>query len=170
MQALVRDMKDHVVIFQRVSRNFCTVSNFTEARIPMEAIRGTEGLRKCMKIIDLLHMEKVLENIPEGVRDFLDKCTPWPERNKKHYEMKVLVDLAQSVLVPLFGEVTFESKYRKEVEGILGMRAEALGIGTYNTLHGTPDIRVDGLQLVFTPESPEDPQDDDESSGLGISQ
>ena len=59
-------------------------------------------------------------------------------------------------MVPLFGEVEIEL-----VNHLQGVMAKHIGIGHPNTLHGTPDMRVRGCDIIWTPT--EDEKDTSES-------
>ena len=49
------------------------------------------------------------------------------------------------------------------------IKTEPIGIGNYDTLHGTPDGRLEGMPYVYVPDEEED-NEQDTSSGLGDEQ
>ena len=49
------------------------------------------------------------------------------------------------------------------------IKTEPIGIGNYDTLHGTPDGRLEGKPYVYVPDEEED-NEQDTSSGLGDEQ
>ena len=84
--------------------------------------------------------------------------------------------LAETVLIHLFGTVVFETAtYARLIAGKKQMEAKTIGIGSPATLHGTPDMRVEGLPCVYmseTSEEAEEGQEENEgyegaSSGFG---
>ncbi len=76
---------------------------------------------------------------------------------------------ADVFLVPLFETVVFEPIYSDLVHGKPGMSTAPIGIGNYNTFHGMPDARVNGIPCVYAPDE-EEGDEQDTSSGLGDQQ
>ena len=84
----------------------------------------------------------------------------------------MVLELALRILVPLSrkNEVVLEQKYCN-VPRLDGLRSAYLGMGSLQTWHGTPDVRVRGAEVVlccaeaskeedvYAPASTEDPYD-----------
>lgn len=63
--------------------------------------------------------------------------------NTAGYETTVVMNLAK-VLSKISSDVVLESKYKKIMDTTNIVKVERLGMGSLNTWHGTPDIRVRG--------------------------
>ena len=173
IEELWDSIKDHRMIFQKVSRNFTTCTNFTKAVIPLEPIKSddTEQSIKCMSFGKLFDFDFNTEVLSADIVEILaNNTTPWTKPNKKTYEKDVMVKVAQQLFVPLIGEVVFEPDYKDHVKGIAGLTTDMIGIGSKETFHGTLDARVNGTLCLFVPGDDDDDDDDEEeetSSGFG---
>jgi hypothetical protein len=102
-----------------------------------------------------------LEAKPEYAQafKFIKNCTskPWPphclKAQAKVLEREVLVTLCQHIFVPLSrpDEVFVENGYTQYLstrgpEGA-GLQTAIIGLGSFNTWHGTPDVRVRGTEI-----------------------
>ena len=85
-------------------------------------------------------------------------CPP-VEDKKGSSEEEVMLNIIKCVMVPLLGEVEIEKKYTALVENLQGVRARHIGIGHPRTFHGTPDMRVRGCDIIWTPRELEDEED-----------
>ncbi len=174
---ILKQIKDHHMVFQEVHKSFATCTNFSEAYIPMRAVRetvGTEHSKKCMTFGALFDLDIVDERVPNDVKQLLERTTPWPKMSKKTCEEDAVVNLAQQLFLPLFGEVIFELGYKDYVKYFKGMKAQRIGIGSQNTLHGTPDARLGLVPCLFTTshsvegeeEEGEDEEEEEEDKAL----
>lgn len=173
IQELLDKIKNHQFLYYKVTRNFCTISNFTDADIKFEVSKQEMGSGKvahCSIFEDLFDLSNI--RLPSDVTTFLARDTPWTDLKSK-YEKYTLVHLAETVLIHLFGTVTFEAAtYASLIAGKNQMEAKTIGIGSSTTLHGIPDMRVDELLYVYMPEASEEAEEGQEgnegaSSGFG---
>ena len=58
--------------------------------------------------------------------------------------------LCSHILIPLCpaGTVTVEKRALDLVSSTPGIKLDSLGIGTLSTWHGTPDLRVRGVEVI----------------------
>ena len=74
-----------------------------------------------------------------------------PDPNFKQSEKNLMLDVSSEILVPLCKEVTLEKTMRPMMAGIkmAGIKFSKIRLGTLDTWHGTPDMRVrGGVHLV----------------------
>ncbi len=172
IEELLDKIKNHQFLYYKVKRNFCTISNFTEADIKYEVIKqgmGSGKIAHCSLLKDLFDLSNITP--PSDVITFLAKDTPWTDLRSR-YEKYTLVHLAETVLIHLFRTVTFETAtYASLIAGNAKMEAQTIGIGSSKTLHGTPDMRVDQLLYVYMPEASEEAeegQEENEGASIGF--
>ena len=83
-----------------------------------------------------------------NVIKFLKRCRniPWPVLHgvPVKTEEDHLIDIASTILYPLCNDVTLEKRYSRKLQTHAEFKAEHIGIGSSNTWHGTPDVRVRG--------------------------
>ena len=97
----------------------------------------------------------------------------WPPvdfKRSTRSEKVTVLDVCSHILVPLCGEVLLEQRYHSSIPGGPSMpklQCAYIGMGTVNTWHGTPDVRVRGTEVVcgkVTRESLVVDEDSDESA------
>ena len=112
---------------------------------------------------DLFNVDPKPENVDDAVK-FIHRCRQidWPcqhrlncvhrSPNFRISEKSVAVDVCSKILAPLCNEVILERMYREDLERILHpptLTYGDIGLGTTNTWHGTPDIRVRAGEVNF---------------------
>ena len=152
-------IKDHSMVFQKVTSYFNTSTNFTKAIIPLDSIRSDDAERSVlyMSFGKLFEFDFTTEAVPDNLAN---NTTLWPKLPKKELEEGVFLRVAQKLLMPLFGQVVLKPHYRDLVRDIDGLTTDIIGIGSKKTFHGTPDGRVNGLPLLFL--SPDEEEEEEE--------
>ena len=113
---------------------------------------------------DLFKVDPKHEDVDDAVT-FIHWCKhkDWPCRHLlncvhkmptfKESEKSILLDVCSDILVPLFTEVILQQKYREDLARMpqhpATLTSASIGLGTSNTWHGTPDIRVSGGEVNF---------------------
>ena len=71
----------------------------------------------------------------------------------KESEKSILLDVCSDIVVPLCNEVILERMYREDLTQLpqhpSALTYGNIGLGTSNTWHGTPDIRVRAGEVNF---------------------
>ena len=113
------------------------------------------------------------ESRPEELKESIEKLISIIQSRKTielesvvNTEKEVLINIAKKVLVPLFGNVTFEKSYRASLRGTQ-IPVEPIGFGSQKTWYGTPDLRIHSCVCVSTSgvDKDEGESDSDESDG-----
>ena len=80
-----------------------------------------------------------------------------------HAHTQVVSILVKQILQHLFDKITLERKYSKEVMQMNDdhIKVDNIGIGTTNTFHGMPDMRVENVSVLMIGN---DEENEDESS------
>ena len=164
IQDMLVEIGAHLLLLYKVKKNFCTFTSFSDAFIPISPVEVEDYTRLSLEFKTLFELKEVAANLPENVKTFLGREIQWSKLDKKMSEKHILVHLASKLLVPLFGKVTFESGYIPLVKGLEGMETSKIGIGSKYTLHGTPDLRLEGLLFVTTEDEDEEEEGEVEAS------
>lgn len=78
----------------------------------------------------------------------------------------LLEQLVTKILGPLFTEITMDMKFQAYIKDLQSVSAAYIGMGTFNTWHGTPDMRIRDCNIV-TIEEEEEEEDSDNDSTCG---
>ena len=99
---------------------------------------------------------------------FLKKCKnrQWPPIPKATSKAKLMSCICPDILVPLCkkDEVCVEKRY--ESYHSRGVKFAAMGMGAFDTWHGTPDARVRGASIILESDSDGSDSDGSDSDGL----
>ena len=74
-----------------------------------------------------------------------------PVYQSKLTEKGVLLDIASTILLPLCSEVVLEKRYKAELAKMPRppeLSCADIGLGSVDTWHGTPDLRVRGVEFL----------------------
>ena len=163
-------ISEHSFVFYKVVRNFCASTSLRDSFFRFETIQnGGNDMIMCFNQLfnfppDILDDQSAcptaLKESMKKLVNFMKRCpqTPWHSLRKGANEKEVIVDVATKVLAHLF-DVTFESGYKELVQGIPNITIKNIGIGSNDTFHGTPDLRVLGCNIITT-ELPVDDTDE----------
>lgn len=150
-------MDEHTrFVFHRVPTTFDPSASFSEVTFHIEACLSEDGLSKMggpassffewkgkLKPEHSVHLEAISKS----------RSRPWPQTLEpptgRHKEKVVIRELC-SILVPLCrqNEVNVEWRQRDLIPLVPGIKASYIGIGSLDTWHGTPDIRVRGVEML----------------------
>lgn len=76
---------------------------------------------------------------------------PSPSSRKLGKE-DTMLNIAKYLILPLFGEADFEKKYQRLIGGLQGrIRLGSIRLGSKDTFHGAPDMRVQSCNIIWTP-------------------
>ena len=163
----------------KVTTTFNPTSSLSKVDLTLDVYEETSNMSYVIRARDLFELD-MLENKPENqqVFEFItnSRSKPWPPLMPKDFiEKDVMVAVCQNIFVPLSSrcnEVVLEKGYRKLVsESGLGLETDEIGMGTWDTWHGTADVRVKGCEVVCRRVSrmeladDEDEEEDDTGSG-----
>ena len=153
----------------KVSTDFCDVSSFSrcEFRLTRHKEAGNADADAPSIVIrfeDLFKVDPKPEDVDDAVK-FIHRCKQkeWPcdhllncvhkMPDFKESEKSILIDVCSDILVPLCNEVILERKYREDLAKMpqhpSTLTYGNIGLGTCNTWHGTPDIRVRAGEVNF---------------------
>ena len=148
----------------KLNTGFCEVSSFSRCEFRLGRHMYSVG-SSCVAISfqDLFNVDPKPENVDDAVK-FIHRCRQidWPcqhhlncvhrSPNFRISEKSVAVDVCSNILAPLCNEVILERTYREDLERIPHpptLTYGDIGLGTTNTWHGTPDIRVRAGEVNF---------------------
>lgn len=134
--------KDHAFKVSKVDKFFYAAASFSDAKFALSVFQE-DGSDVTVSFSQLFPIDGI--TCEEKVVKFMKECG---EKNWPKVKGNVMVDLAQKVLVPLFGSVVFESVYADLVKNIDNVDAKDIGIGSKSTFHGMPDMRLPGLDVL----------------------
>ena len=142
--------------FFRVGTTFCPSSTFSEVDLKLVPIATSEGHKIVVNAKHIFAFDR-LEAKPEYAEAFkyIKNCKskPWPPHSLTSTK-EVVIALCQHLLVPLSrpdtvllerGYTSFLSVLGPEREGL---KTANLGMGSRKTWHGTPDVRVRGVEII----------------------
>lgn len=167
MDTLLDRIRHHHFVYYKITGNFCTTSNFSSADFNSETVKlEKDGISVVQYSTagSLFQLSNVV--LPPHVKDFILTKQKWLNPGRKD-ETKIM---AKNVLIHIFDSITFEPKYAGDITGIQKLSAEAIGIGSLSTLHGTPDMLIYGLPLVYMPDVEEENSaeyEENDLSGFG---
>lgn len=166
IEDLWNSIKDHRMVFKKVTSHFTTNTSFTKALIPLDSIRSDDAESSVlyMSFGKLFEFDFTTEAVPDNL---VNNTTLWPKLPKKESEEGVFLRVAQKLLVPLCRQVVLEPCYIDLVRDIDGLTTDVIGIGSKKTFHGTPDGRVNGLPLLFLSLDEEEGEEKDEEEEVG---
>ena len=153
----------------KVSTDFCDVSSFSrcELRLTRHKKAGNadaDAPSMAIQFEDLFKVDPKPEDVDDAVT-FIHQCKQkdWPcphllncvhkMPDFKESEKSILLDVCSDILVPLCTEVILEQKYREDLARMpqhpATLTSGTIGLGTSNTWHGTPDLRVREGEVNF---------------------
>ena len=149
--------------FFQVSTSFYPKGNFSE--LNLEFVPFTT--RDDHKIVIYAKEHLIAWRLNQSMNRFSKNCKskPWPPYglNSKSLEKEVVVALCQHIFVPLSrpDTVFLEHGYTSLLSALgPGIKIAKLGMGSSNTWHGTPDVRVRGAEIISNEDEEEDDDDD----------
>lgn len=77
-------------------------------------------------------------------------------------EDAVILELCKTILVPLFDDVALEPRYKSKCKQT-GAKAQDIGLGSVDTWHGMPDVRIGCCCMVSTKEPLHADEEDNDS-------
>ena len=149
---------------------FCPYSSFSRLSFRMDAHR-LEGrpVKATLHFGNLFEVDvKALGPKFDEVIKFILNCTsrPWPDPKFVDTEKSVMLEIASKIFGKLCDEVTMEKRYRSDIAAMpnVGLMTGFLGLGTAQTWHGTPDVRVRGVSICRAKGVDVDDEDSDSST------
>ena len=145
-------------VFHKVEAGFCSKSCFSQLDLRFSV--QSEAKRKVALKFNTLFKVEAKPEFTEALR-FIRHCRgkPWPcfkaDPDFKHSEKTLMLDITSEILAPLCTEVILENRYKADLSSFLSRRPRLaelsatlvcsdIGIGSIDTWHGTPDVRVRG--------------------------
>lgn len=173
--------KDFEFRFCKISGTYNVQGAFSDIRLPFTHFTDESGSYTPMLTLDdLLDFDVKLLNDPqirpEELKEPFEyllnvtktcRCEEWTV-SEKASEKKVLLYIAEKIIVPLFGHIIFEKNTYSGVEKtVRGATSRHMGIGNRAVWYGSADFRVDTCNFVptclkLTEEGHEDYSDDEE--------
>ena len=141
-------------VFHYVASTFCPNSSFSALDFQVNAHTNPCGTSQmAVRFSDLFQVEVKPNDI--GVFKF-----PWPPlycfySKPKQREKVIMLGVSSNILSPLCREVVLESSYWEILKEQMTTELDCgdLGMGSLDTWHGTPDVRVKGVEVVYRKET-----------------
>ena len=162
--------------FHQAEEDFCPHGCFSGLSFRMDAhlFKEKEPYRVALPFEDLFDFDvKALGSKFDEVIKFIRGCKsrPWPVSHGDpkfvDTEKSVMIEIASQIFVNLCHQVTMEKRYESVAMPNLGLMTASLGLGSTNTWHGNPDVRVRGVSICHA--KGEDVGDEDSDSGSTVS-
>lgn len=149
-------------VFYRMSTYFCSNSALSDLDFQIAAHTSEDckfRLRICFK--KLITLKALNDEEHFDYLKWIKNCRQhsWPPFSfvrQKESENSVMLDICRYILVPLCRDVKTEKKFGSFMRTQQPnpscdeyIKAEDIGIGTLDTWHGTPDLRVRGSEVVW---------------------
>ena len=141
------------------AKAFCPYSSFCRLSFRMDAHLVEGPLRAVLLFDNLFEVDvKALGSKFDEVIKFIGNCTsrPWPvphgDPKFVDTEKSVMLEIASEILVKLCHQVTMEKRYESDIAAMpnVGLTTAFIGLGSTETWHGTPDVRVRGVSIVHS--------------------
>ena len=145
-------------VFYYAASSFYSKASFSP--LDFAAYTDDDGRNQVtLNVNDLFTVEAKPEDIKalKFIRNGRSK--PWPPVNftySKKSEKKVMFNICSQILAPLGGEVILDKRYQDILKGLEGavLKFCNLGMGDdMQTWHGTPDLKVNGVPVVYRRET-----------------
>ena len=161
--------------FHYVTSDFCPSSSFST--VDLQLAVHNNGLGQYALNFNTLFKVDVEPQHAEALK-FIHRSRshPWPpfhpDPNFKQSEKSIMLSICSEILLPLCREVILEKTYQADLSKwpmITGLECSDIGMGSKDTWHGTPDVRVrGGTEVVCRKEAGDsfvvdDVESDDES-------
>ena len=155
-------------VLHQVEPMFCPKTCFSDLDLRLTVHSDDE--RKVSLNFDKLFKVETKPEFNEAI-NFIHRCRqkPWPCFNANpDSEKSVMLDISSEILAPLCTEVILEKRYKADLSSYLSRRpmlatatleCSDIGIGSINTWHGTPDVRVRGGGVHFVHRKGEEGED-----------
>ena len=139
---------DTLFFFYKLSTNFCEVSSFSRCEFRLSRYK-VGGSLVAIEFKDLFKVDPKPEMVDDAVR-FIHRCKrcEWPRLHEsphfKESERSIMIDVCSHILVPMCDGVILERRYREALAKMphTSIRCGNIGLGTPDTWHGSPDVRV----------------------------
>ena len=183
--ALERVESSTAFVVHRVEPPFCPFGPFSSLTLRLKACTNssqTDRSRVALRFEQLFKVEATERG--EG-ENFIHTCkkTLWPDFHAspsyKDTERSVLLEIVSEILVKLGCKVTMEKRrFHTALEAVLArdpkmsrsLSTSALGLGSTETWHGTPDLRVRGVVFCENGEKEvSDSESEDEEDKSSVS-
>lgn len=158
---------------------FCEVSTFSSCDFGVELHEvGTADSRTvAISFSDLFDVDLKTED--DDAVKFIYRCSEieWPCRKSFGFvesERTILIDVCTNILLPLCNEVILDWRYKESLsitqQHLPTLTCGAIGLGTLETWHGTPDgrVREGEVHLLCSKTDEGDAGSDEESNGIGF--
>ena len=151
-----------------VERSFCAEAAFSEVNLKIKRLSSAARGRRVSTLI-FRKFDLTAKVDSKLTQMFKDRRTFNFTSKQPLLERNVLIEIARSLLLPLFGNVTFEIDYRKHVKVDLEGAAH-IGLGSPVTWNGTADLRVYGDWHIITTAGVDDESEDEEEREEEVSE
>ncbi len=157
------------------TKNFSAQGSFSDANLTLRDVRDNSGFSFAVRLSRLVNFHpdilKNPETRPQLLKEPVERLITLLKRCKRIdlnqqfkmlktaqnkvnvNEKDVVVTIAKHILLPLFGNVTYEKGYEKYLlKTSQDVDGEYLGIGSEYTWHGSTELRVEGCNIISTEE------------------